>query len=151
MNNSLKVVIGSFVTLLIGLVFLTSISDNVNQTQSLATISNDLFTGSNSSCVQVTSGCIDSLTSVKNASTTLSTGNYTLCQVQHRYDGIFLQTGSLYNGVALNATYESSENCMYVSNGTSRSLILLVVVLFAIGLVIAAMYYLKESDIFDHF
>ena len=157
-NKFLGVVIGSFLTIIIGVVLISSLAQQNAQVQTLTTSTNDQFTVSNTTCTRVTTGCIDSLTSVGNATNTYVltqlANNATLCTTSNgNQDGIILPTAERYNmnGATANATYQESSNCMYVKDSTSRTLAGIIIVFFAIAIVLGALYWLRESGMLDWF
>jgi len=109
-----------------------------NQTDTTA-ITDDQFTGSNTSCVDVTDNCILSLTSVENSTTVLGAGNYSLCTVNSgttRYDDGILLDDAEFNGYTLNATY-TEVDCNHVT-GLTALVVNNVPILVAVALLIFA-------------
>jgi len=109
--------------LVIGLVALQIVFSLITSQAATTTITDDTFTASNSSCVDITDKCILSLTSVENATdgTSVGAGNYSQCLsnagTSRYYDGILLDDAE-YNGASLNATYVEVE-CGHISGLTS--------------------------------
>lgn len=153
----MKLILVFFMAIVIGIPLLMIISNQINSQSQLETINNDLFTMDNTSCVDVTTGCITSLTSVSNANSSIVVGadNYSLCNidtVKPFYDGI-LVSGDSYidlelNGLTLNATYIQSSDCSYISNTTSRNLSQLIIVFFVLALIAIGIWFVKENDMF---
>ena len=146
------------IAVILGLIFLTTLSQPIADQSSTSTVTDDQYTASNTSCVKVTSGndCIISLTSVENVSAqAIGSANYSLCVASN--GGSLLSNGIInngdattdgwYNGQTLNATYTMSQGCVYNPNATSRNLTSLLPLFFAIFLVIMAIYYFKEGGL----
>jgi preprotein translocase subunit SecG len=150
-GKKIAMVASLFIVVVIGLIFLTTINQNVETQATLSTITDDQFTASNSSCVVITTGCIETVTSIKNVTrTTIDPANYTLCRSNTgKLDGIQLLSGAQMadaslNGKTLNATYTESAGCTYVSNSTARNLTGILVLLFVIAIVVIAIAYFKD-------
>ena len=151
--NKMSVLIVGFITVLVGVIFLSSLADNESTIRTLVTVTDDAFTGSNSTCTRVATGCIDSLTTVENATGAMTVGaaNYSLCRsTTGVQDGILLAANSQAEGItlggaALNATYEQSPGCMYVASGVSRTFIGLIIVFFAIFVLLIAVGVFTKS------
>jgi hypothetical protein len=143
LEKGMGILIITAVTIIVGVVFLSTISDNVFSSTNLVNFSNDPFTADNITCVQVTTGCIDSIQLIKNGSsgTHIASGNYTLCRTSTtgHLDGIKLDGNAAddasYNGKTVNASYWYSHDCMYVADNTSRTLINLLVIFGALAIV----------------
>lgn len=149
MSKGLGIAISGFVLLVVALVLITSIADNISKMSALNTVTNDLFTASNTSCVQVTTGCIDSLTSIENTTSTLGVANYSLCRSTSNLDGIILKDPSVHNANVMNATYIYSADCTYVADSTSRTLVGLIVLFFAIAILAIGYWIIRNSEMFD--
>lgn len=107
---------------IIGIVSLQIMYTSIKDQTTTTAITDDQFTGSNTSCVQITEECILSLSSVENAtgSVTIGAGNYSLCYSDSSgdyADGIELDDAE-YNGMTLNATY-TEVNCGYITGLTA--------------------------------
>ena len=152
--NKMSVLITGFIVLLVGVVLLSSLADNESSIRTLLTVADDQFTGSNTTCVRVTTGCIDSLTSVENSTVTIGVANYSLCRSTTTgvQDGILLAAGSQADGFALsgtvlNATYTNSPTCAYVASGISRTFISLIPIFFALFvLLIGVGIFMKSKE-----
>ena len=154
--NKMSVLIMGFIVLLVGVVFLSSLADNESNIRTLVTTTDDAFTGSNSTCTRVATGCIDSLTTVENATGAMTVGaaNYSLCRRSTTgvLDGILLAADSQANGVtlggaALNTTYTQSPGCTYVASGISRTFISLIPIFFALFvLLIGVGVFMKSKE-----
>ena len=148
-NKIIGVIIFAFITIIVGVILLGTLSDQNQRISTLDTVTDKSFTAS-TTCTQVTSGCIDSITSLRNISVTPAVGNYTRCiSSRDKYDGIQLTT-TLYTGT-LNATYKESPSCQYVPDVTSRNLSNLIPLFFVIAIMIAAFFYLRQTGIIDMF
>lgn len=143
--NKLSVLIMGFIVILVGVVLLSSLADNESNIRTLVTVTDDPFTGSNSTCTRVATGCINSITNVENATgaLTVGTANYSICRssTTNLLDGILLVADSQANGetlggAALNTTYEQSPSCTYVASGVSRTFISLIPIFFALAVLL---------------
>jgi len=152
--NKMSVLIMGFIVILVGIVLLSSLADNENNIRTLTTVTDDPFTGSNSTCTRISNGCIDSITSVENATGAMTVGaaNYSLCRssTTNLQDGIILAAGSQAQGItlggaALNATYQHSAGCTYVSNSTSRVFISLIPIFFAMAVLLYGIFVFIKS------
>lgn len=158
-NKILGVIIGSFLTILIGLVLISSLGKQNAEVQTLTTNSQDQFIVDNATCVRISTGCIDAVSDVRNATgetpvVTQLANNVTLCKSSTgQIDGVILPYASQYGmqGETANATYTESSNCMYVKDATSRTLTNLIIVFFAIAIVLGGLYWLRESGMLDWF
>jgi len=156
--NKMSVLIMGFIVILVGIVLLSSLADNESSIRTLVTVTDDPFTGSNSTCTRVSTGCIYSITSVENGTSggteVIGTANYSICRssTTNVLDGILLAAGSQYNGQALsgetlNATYEHSPGCMYISSSVSRTFISLIPLFFALAvLLIGIGIFIKSKE-----
>jgi len=150
MDSKFNILIISFITLVIGIPLLISIADQTKDNTILSTVANTTFTASNTTCVKVTNGCMDSITQVRNQSVILTAANYSLCRIGGEPKGVLLGAGAgEWSGTSLNATYVNSVDCMYVNDATSRNLVPLLVIFFAIALVLAVGYWLFQKGAFD--
>jgi len=149
-NGNLGLIVMTFVTLIVGIILLTTIADNNSKLSVTSTGYDDAFTGSGT-CTQVTTGCIVSLTSVLNDTTTaevVTAANYSLCNAGGNQDGIRV-LDSVYVGSSLNATFIESTDCSYVADRTSRTLAGLLPLFFVIVLLAVGVYGLMKSGIMD--
>jgi len=150
--NKMSVLITGFIVLLVGVVLLSSLADNESSIRTLLTVTDDQFTMDNTTCVQITSGCISSLTSVENATgaEVIGAGNYSLCRSSGNQDGILVSADTSidrYNGLTINATYTHSPGCTYVSSGISRTFIGLIPIFFALFvLLIGVGIFMKSKE-----
>ena len=148
-NKPLSIILMAFITIIVSVILISSLGEQNQRIQTLDTVTDDTFTAS-TTCTRVATGCIDSITNVKNLSVTAAVGNYTLCTSSTgNIDGIQLAT-TLYTGT-MNATYTHSPSCGYVKDGTSRTLSNLIPLFFAIAILLAVIFYIKRSEIFDMF
>lgn len=129
------------VVLVLGLVTMQVGFSLIDSQTTSTTITDDTFTASNITCVDVTDKCILALSSVENASdgVVLGVANYSLCSANagsvRYYDGILLDD-TLYNGNSLNATY-TEVDCNHVSGITSL-VIKNIPILLAVALLVFA-------------
>lgn len=130
---------GVFITIIL-LVIIGSISMSfIQDNQELTDVTDDQFTGSNSSCTQITDNCINTLNDVENLTgTDPSTGNYSVCESTSGStdtDGIILLDDN-YNTETLNATYVE-ESCSRIKGigGTviSYASVVLALAIFVFG------------------
>lgn len=138
---------GLFITLFIGVVIgviaISAIYTQITTQTSTSTVTDDQFTMDNTSCVDLTTNCILSLTSIENATGTevIGAGNYSICRVnapQSRYDGVLVSADASidrYNGQTMNSTYVGSD-CSYISGGTARNLISYIPLLIIVALLV---------------
>ena len=148
-GNKIKILITFFIVVIIALVFLTTLNQSAENQATLETVTDDTFTSSNTACVQITSGCIDSITTIENnTGSAVVSANYTLCRSNSgNKDGVQVYyglNGLSWSGNTLNATYIQSADCSYNSNATSRNLTGIVIILFVIAIVVAGIVYFKE-------
>lgn len=138
-----------FIPVVIAVILLGVVFTFITDQRSTTTVTDDQFTASNTSCVEITNACINSITRIENASgggTILSASNYTLCiatGTTNEYDGILLSpTASLeLNGKTVNATYEG-ESCEAI-DGMTGTMIDYIPVLLAVVLIIGVAVYIK--------
>lgn len=139
------------VSVLIGVIAVSIVSSQINRQTAYTTITDDQFTMSNTSCVDVTANCISSLTSVENVtgSVTIGSGNYSICNVNApstRYDGILVSgdayVDSNFNGLTLNSTYVE-EACDSIQGGITRTIVPYFVILMAVVLLVFVTGYIK--------
>lgn len=155
MKNGLSVLIIGFVVLLLGLVLIDPIADTVTDLGVLTTTTNQTVTLSNTSCASLTEGCVKSISVLTNltSGTLITSKNYTTCKTSGKtYDNGIILTGESvgYNGYNGNTTFVQSTNCMYVPDATSRTLSGLLILFFALGIMTAGLYYLKQTGIFEN-
>ena len=152
-GNKLNYIITGFIVILVGVILANSLADTNAQLSELGTVTNDTFTGSNSTCTRITTGCIDAMTSVANNDTVMNATDYSLCRssISGRQDGLILSTGNaLYQAASLNATYTYSSACMYVDNSTSRTLADIIIIFFVLAVATAGIAGVKMTGIFDY-
>ena len=131
------VIIGVCITVIIAVITLSIAYTSIENQQSTTTVTDDLFTAVNGSCERVVDECIQSTTSIKNASADI-TGNFTLCGSSGDLYGYMLNVEGAdpnLDSAELNASYIRI-SCSYIPSGTTRTIInyvpiLLVVVLLA--------------------
>ena len=127
------------VALIIGIISL-SIGWQTIQDKTLTTaITDDQFSASNSTCVEITDNCVLSITSIENATIPIGSGNYSLCNVDapsQSDDGVLFTVGvgDEYNGETLNVTY-TEVDCSRIT-GTTATIINYTPVLWALGLLV---------------
>ena len=153
-QNKMMILISAFILLLVGIILTSEVANSNSKARSLGTVTDDQFTADNASCVQITTGCIDSITLVENATkaTTVGSANYTLCRssTTHLQDGIQLKDGAQMageslDGFTLNATYTQSADCTYVSDATSRVFLNLIPLFFAIAVMLVGVWLWMKS------
>jgi hypothetical protein len=138
-----------FIPLLIALIVISIVIPLIGNKISTTTVTNDQFTASNTTCVQInTDYCIASLTSVANSTgtTPINTANFTRCNVADgTLKGLLLQgddtTEVKFNGVVLNATYQS-QDCNPVS-GFTGTIIGFIPVFLALALLVFLALFIK--------
>jgi Na+-transporting NADH:ubiquinone oxidoreductase subunit NqrC len=162
MKEGMSIMIVGFITVLVGAILMTTLANTNSQIQKTNTITDKQFTMSNTTCVQVApvGSCIATLTSIENVTVRtgvtnpLGSANYSLCTKTNRNDGVVFDTASAainteLNGKTLNATFEESAGCMYVADNTSRTLSDITILMFVIGIIVAAVYFLKQGGLLD--
>ena len=139
--------IALFVGLTIGIIAIGAIVTQISGQTSTTTVTNDQFTMSNTSCVDVTTNCILSLTSVSNVTAgtaginPIDSGNYSICRVNApagMFDGVVVSGDAsidVLNGLTLNTTY-TGINCDYIGGATTRSLISYIPLLAVVALLV---------------
>ena len=160
-EQGLNVILLGFIVISVGTVLVGSIADNVELLDDLNTINNDTFTGTNNTCVQVATGCLESIIYITNSTegaavnnNTLSSAYFSICESSTSStndDGIkvLLTADSVakFSGKSLNATYEYSPDCTYMEGTTAKTLINLVVIFFAIAIVMIGVgMFMKMRD-----
>lgn len=139
-----------FIPIIVAVIILGVIFSFINAQRTTTTITDDQFTVANNTCVEVTSNCITSVTSVENAtgSETIGTGNYSLCiatGTTNEYDGIQMVLDDApidrYVGETVNVSYVE-RSCQAIT-GTTGTLIDYVPVLLAVLLLVAVAVYVK--------
>lgn len=139
--DKMGVLITGFILLLVGAILIQTIANSVYSARNLDTVSNDTTTLVNNTCVEITSGCIGSITEITNATDSgaavLSSSEYSVCRSGGGFtdrDGVLavLDTPA-YLGTA-NVTYTNSPDCTYVDSSTSRTLLNIVTIFFALAL-----------------
>lgn len=150
--NKVGILITAFVILTLAITFLSTLADsNSNLQGNLATVTDDTFTAANYTCTQVTNGCITSITSVENLTDTFGADNYSACRTSSgNQDGIILYADgdaamTAVIGETTNVTYVHSAGCTYVADGTSRSLLTLIPIFFALGVLAYAVWAFMKS------
>ena len=125
---------------IIGLVALQVMYTSIQDQTDTTAITDDSFTGSNTTCVDITDNCILSVTSVENATggETLGTGNYSLCDANSggKYDDGIILDDAEYNAATLNATY-TEVNCGHLT-GLTALVVNNVPILVAIAILVFA-------------
>jgi len=150
----MNLILASFIVLIVAIPLLLIITQNLDRQSDLTTVKGDQFTMSNTTCVQLTTGCIKSITKVANSTLTnsIGAGNYSLCNintVKPNYDGILVSGDSsvdaAFNGLTLNATYVESSDCSYVDSGTARNLSTLIPIFFVLAIVVVGIWQSKRT------
>ena len=151
--SQLGLLISAFFIILIGVV-LTQIIGNANyQSNLLSTYTNYSITLSvgTAQCTQVATGCIDSITSVRNLSNAMPSTNFSTVPCRGssgNRDSISILGGA--NTGLWNVTYQYSPDCTYISDGASRTLMNLNTLWFALSiLLIGVAIYMKIKE--DYF
>lgn len=127
-------IIGLSIAVILGIIALGVGFGLISNQTTTTTITKDSFTAKNSTCVQVTDNCIQSLTSVTNGTKTY-TGNFTLCGDNPNLNGLILyplQKGAKLHNSVMNATY-TEISCGYLS-GTTRTIVNYVPLLWAVAI-----------------
>jgi len=135
--------IALFVGLVIGVIAIGAMVTQITQQTSTTTVTDNQFTMSNTSCVDLTNNCILSLTTIENQTGigTITSGNYSICSVNaplSRYDGVLVSGDAsvdLANGQTLNATY-TEISCDYIGGTTTRSLVSYIPLLAVVALLV---------------
>jgi len=128
------------IVLIIGIVAASIMWTQISGQTTLTRVNNNLWNGTNTSCVDLTDNCIRSLVSVTNATdgATINSGNYTLCNVNSGsvrfYDGITLAEG-YWVDKNMNATYDEVD-CNYIESSITRTIVNYLPVLMGIMLLI---------------
>jgi len=134
-------IIPIFIVLLLGVIFASIVWRQIDEQTAATAITNDVFTGvsSNTTCIDVTTKCIYSLTSVTNntGGETVGTGNYSLCDVNGgvRYNDGIVISATEYNSETLNATYTEIE-CNHIESGLTRTIVRYLPIFIALALLI---------------
>lgn len=139
------VFIGIMVVLIMGVIVLSIIFTQISNQTTTTAVSNDLFTADTASCVRVTNNCMLSTgtLTVTSGGDTIPTANYSRCPSGEDNYGIQASTADL-DAVALNATY-TEVDCGYIEAGTSRTVITLLPLLFAVGLLVFVVGYMASK------
>ena len=150
------------IVIIFALALIPSLSDQTNKLSSLATITQDNFTMSNNTCVQVATGCIDAISSVINQTQAsgflnpVGSGNYTVCRSSTgNADGINVRGSDAVinnlNGLTLTANYTLSPDCTYIANNTVKNLATLPLLFYILAVVIIVIGYVFRTEIFQMF
>lgn len=139
---------------IIGIIVVSIISNMWDEQSRTNTATDQTFTASNTTCVQlISSDCLytGAITNVENASNgvTLGSGNYSVCKSTSygSLDGVILDGAGavddgLYNGVDLNATY-NFRSCSYIGSGTTRTILNLIPLLLALAVLVGVAIFIK--------
>lgn len=127
-KNGQAAMIGLFITVVI-LAIVGSVSWSfISSQRDTTTITDDQFTATNGTCIQVTDNCISSTTKIENVTLPVTTtGNFSLCGVgvnTGRYNGYLLNidgADASIDGLTQNASYNEA-SCSYVT-GTAGTII----------------------------
>ncbi len=132
----IAITIGLIIGIVVFQIIFTLIDD---QTKTVA-ISNDAFTASNSTCVEVTSQCLQAGSGVVTNTSETQTGNFTECQVNNpdKLNGFSLNPndgGDGFDGAVVNASY-TEISCSFISGGTTQTVLNLLPLLLAVALIV---------------
>lgn len=148
----------SFVVAIVGIILLAGLANNAWTNTNTRTITDAQFTFTNNTgtCTVISSGdCLVSVTKIENATTSdvLASSSYSICYNGGIPNGIRVSALNAswvaMNTQTANITYAQSVDCMYVANSTSRTLIPIVLILFALGLMLGVSYWLFQKGAFD--
>lgn len=128
MNNQLGLLMGGFIVLIMGLTLIPAVADQVTSATEIKTTTNESITfGSGGPVVQLAQNQLVAFTSITNTTVTVLSGNYSV----DLSAGKVTPTAS--TGLP-NGTYDATYTYREVGNSTSRTLISLVVLFFAISI-----------------
>lgn len=126
MNTKGNMMAGVMVTLILVVLVTSIVFSFISSARDTTTVTDDQFTASNTTCVQITDNCIVSLISMENATGTGTIGlsNFSICTVKSGggLQGVQISgdatTETHYTEKLLNATY-ISESCQKITGMTS--------------------------------
>lgn len=128
--------------LILGIVMFQIIFSTIDSQTSTSRVADDLFTGVNDTCTQVTSECIAPGSGVIENGTggQIATGNYTECQVNNpdKINGFLLNKEGAdpsLDGEEMNATY-TERSCSFIGGTTTQTVLNLLPLLFAVVLLV---------------
>ena len=134
-----------FVGIIIALIAISAINTQITGQLSSTTVTDDVFTFSNTTCIDLTTQCIDSISSVENGtgSNVIGAGNYSLCNANApggMRDGIQIPgdtyIDNLFAGsTTVNATY-SQIQCDAITGSTTRTILAYIPLLAVLALLV---------------
>lgn len=139
-NTGLKAILGAFIFLIVALALIGSIANSTTDATEAKTVTNESMALINVTAVASANNQWDSVTRIGNASLTLTSGsNYTVDLTQGEV--------TLLSGTTLptTGTYDVSYVYRNVGDTTSRGLINLIVLFFAIAILVTTIAYLSPS------
>jgi hypothetical protein len=129
MKKAQSMMVGLGITLLLAVIIFSLIYTSISSQTTVTAVTDDTLTLSNTSCTQLTPQCINSITTIENATSAadvLSASNYSICTYGSTPSGILLTGGAsgdaLWNGETVNVTYTETA-CNYISGTMTRTII----------------------------
>lgn len=142
-DSNLKLIFGLFVALLLGIVLIQVIATSIAGTDDIHTSDNESMTIT-SSAGQVRFDELTTVTFFGNGSNSTAQSDVVInTHVNWTEDGDITVGNDIFSDGVYNITY-NYEGDLYVSNGTSRTLLGLVVLFFAVYLVVLASISVKN-------
>lgn len=132
--------IGLTVTVILAVMVISIVWTQWQDQTTVTRVSNDTFTPTNNTCVQVTSDCVSSLKYVYNASNGLAIGlnNFSICKLGGENQGILFEGTAVWEsqlmGKNLNATYDEI-SCSNIT-GMAGSLLSYIPLMLAIAVLV---------------
>jgi uncharacterized membrane protein YidH (DUF202 family) len=150
MKQPLTIFVISFIAIIMGIILLQTLADQNAKANDLTTANATVTSTAATGCFKVVTGCIERITAISNATGTLATTNYSttpcVSSGSANRDGITLMTPGI---SSYNVTAQYSGDCTYVNSTTSRTLLGVIILLFAIAVMVVGVWAVKESGLFD--
>jgi len=145
-KTKLNLIIASFILIILGVIFVSSIADSIYSRTTLGTVEVETFNISLSTNTVsfVHPDILSGTLLVTQAGSNIELSNFT---IDYTLGTIKLKTNKPYNNTFMNSSYTYYPSD-YVKDGASRSIIGLITLLFTIGLVLGTVYYVRKEGLF---
>ena len=140
MEGKLYGILAAFLFIVIGVALLVSLANNENAVSGSFTVTNESVALINGTMVNLKNGVVSSVTRVGNSTVTVAAANYTLTSPQ----GLTLLNGQT-------RTYDVTYVYDNTPDATSSTILDLVILFFALGIIGGVLYYLSPNfrDLID--
>lgn len=135
-----------FMTLLLGLIVISIVVPLITNKVTDSTVTDDQFTASNTTCVEVAEYCIQTFSVVNASNGITTTGNFSVCAVSGQGRGLNMSSNDEanaweMNGLTMNAIY-TQRDCQPIT-GFTGTILTYVPVLMALLLLIFVAAFMK--------